>query len=27
MAFKYESKKFTPSLFLLSAVGQFTPKW
>jgi len=27
MAFKFEGKKCTPSLFLLSVVGEFTPKW
>jgi len=27
MAFKFEDKKFTPSLFLPSVVGQFIPKW
>jgi len=27
MAFKFEGTKFTPSLFLLSVVDQFTPKF
>jgi len=27
MAFKFEGTQFTPSLFLLSVVDQFTPKW
>jgi len=27
MSFKFEGKKCAPSLFLLSLVGQFTPKW
>jgi len=27
MAFEYEGKKCTPSLFSQSVVGHFTPKW